>query len=90
MGDFGGLSPPSSTLFRLDKFITAFSKEEERKSTLLSEKEECYNPILAFSFFYHFQIHWFDKYIPVIHAKMDVIEGVAHIVPTSQPPLLQF
>ena len=55
MRDFGG--PPSlhRTCFRLDKLLTLhLPKEEMGKGTLLSIAEECYNPMLAFSFCYTF------------------------------------
>ena len=47
----GVRAPLLQTSFGLDKFITMhFYKGEERKSTLLSIEEECYNTIIAFSF----------------------------------------
>ena len=52
-------------------------------------EEEFYSPKLAFSFFYYFHIHWFDKHVIVIHERMGVIKGVVHIYPTTQPLLLQ-
>ena len=84
-----GLSPFLQTPFRLDKFITAFSKGAERKSTLLSIEEECYKHTVAFSFYY-FRIHWFDKHIIVKHTKMGLFESVIHTFPTTGSLLLQF
>ena len=56
---------------------------------MLLLREECYNPVLAFSFFQYFHIHWFDKHIIVIHAKMGVanglFKGVVHIFYKTAP-----
>ena len=64
--------------------LCAFDKGGERKGTLLTIEENCFNPILAFSFYLYFQIRSNNKNISFINAKM----GVVHIFPTTQCPLV--
>ena len=75
MRDFGGRTESLSIKHLLDCIEVhnyAFSKGEERKGTL-PLIGECPRPILALLFFLNFHIHWFDKQIIVMHAKVGMV-----------------
>ena len=57
----------------------------EKKRTLLSIEEECYSPIIAFSFFSYFHIHWFGLTSTLLSymQKMGVAKGAVHIFPKT-------
>ena len=60
------------------------------KGTLLTIEDKCYNPMLAFSFYFYFNIHSSNKNISFINAKMGVVQGVVHMSYNTAPLLLQF
>ena len=64
--DLRGTEPASLNMFfRLDKFQLCIYQRRERK-------EECYNPVLAFSFYSYFQIHSSNNNISFINAYMQI------------------
>ena len=63
----------------------AFANGWGRKGSFLAIEEECYYPMLAFSFYLYFHICSSNKSIGFINAKQGVVQDVVHIFLTTQP-----
>ena len=82
--DLRSTEPASLNMFfRLDKFQLCIYQRRERK-------EECYNPVLAFSFYLYFHIRSSNKGISFVNAKTGMVEGEVHIFLTKHPPCSSF